>query len=389
MSDIDKSYYECKRCLYKCYQLIDMKKHLNKKYICKREFKSYDYDEDKLNELSLIRHYNYIKKIDNVCKNCNKIFLNSSNLNRHIKSYCKKTKNNHINNIEYDHTIEIDDDTNQKTDKNISISNKMNDINDPSIDSPIDSSIHSYIDMSIHSSIDTSIDPSNKTNDKIHEKNHSTNKNDITKKNKKIRTNMNNDKYINIENNYDKNYLTNIDTQNIDTQNNIDTLNNITNNITNNINLNIKLINSFDKDWNTEHIDEKTKLILLLNNSKFTSTLENILENEVNLNVLIDNTSNNGLVYMDNDIKHLTIKDIVKKIMEKLHKHINDFKNDVSKLNVNSNIIKSEIEVANEKYNEFNKSDEVQDHVKTCITSIYNKKKDDTVSVYKSIKQGY
>ena len=75
--------------------------------------------------------------------------------------------------------------------------------------------------------------------------------------------------------------------------------------------------------------------------------------------------------------------------MEKLHKHINDFKNDVSKLNVNSNIIKSEIEVANEKYNEFNKSDEVQDHVKTCITSIYNKKKDDTVSVYKSIKQGY
>lgn len=374
MSDIDKSYYECKRCLYKCYQLIDMKKHLNKKYICKREFKSYDYDEDKLIELSLIRHYNYKKKIDNVCKNCDKIFLNSSNLNRHIKSYCKKTKNNHINNIniDYDHNIEfnIDENTNHITDKNISIPNILNDVNDPSIDRPIDS-----------------IDSTNKTDDKTHENTH--NKNDITKKNKKIRTNMNNEKYINIENNYDKNYLTNIDTQNIDTQNNIDTLNNITNNITNNINLNIKLINSFDKDWNTEHIDEKMKLILLLNNSKFTSTLENILENEVNLNVLIDNTSNNGLVYIENDIKHLTIKDIVKKIMEKLHKHINDFKNDVSKLNVNSNIIKSEIEVANEKYNEFNKSDEVQDHVKTCITSIYNKKKDDTVSVYKSIKQGY
>ena len=34
-------------------KLIDMKKHLNKKTICKRELKSYDYDETKLSELSL------------------------------------------------------------------------------------------------------------------------------------------------------------------------------------------------------------------------------------------------------------------------------------------------------------------------------------------------
>ena len=61
MNNINKSYYECKRCFYKCYQLIDMKKHLNKKIICKRELKSYDYDEDKLSELSLIRHYNITK----------------------------------------------------------------------------------------------------------------------------------------------------------------------------------------------------------------------------------------------------------------------------------------------------------------------------------------
>lgn len=82
----------------------------------------------------------------------------------------------------------------------------------------------------------------------------------------------------------------------IDDKNNI--LNyNITNNITTNnytnniISVNINLINSFEENWNTTHIDDKTKCFLLLNNSKFTATLENILENEVNLNVLLDNTS--------------------------------------------------------------------------------------------------
>jgi len=292
MNDIHKSYYECKRCFYKCYKLFDIKNHLNKKTICKRELKSYDYEEDKILELSLVRHYN-ITKNDYKCKECGKPFLNSSNLNRHIKSYCKKIK---IDNIDKD----MSNDT-------------------PSL----------------------IIDSNNNSNNNSHN-----------------------------------------ETILIDTQN-------ITNNITNNISLNIKLLSPFDQEWNTEHIDEKTKLILLLNNSKFTSTLENILENEVNLNVLMDNTSNNGLVYIDNDIKHLAIKDIVKKIMEKLHKHINDFNNDVSKLNVNPSILTSELEVANKKYKEFNKYNEVQDHVKTCITDIYNKKKDDTVSTYKCIKQGY
>jgi hypothetical protein len=83
----------------------------------------------------------------------------------------------------------------------------------------------------------------------------------------------------------------NID-KNINGNNNID---NSINNITN-INFNINVIKSFDDDWSIDHLDNKDKLVLLLNNSKFTSTLENILENEVNLNVLIENNDNNGLV---------------------------------------------------------------------------------------------
>ena len=72
---IDNSYYECKRCFYKCYKLIDIKNHLNKKTICKRELKSFDYDETKLSELSLVRHYN-IEKNDYFVDIYNENFIN-------------------------------------------------------------------------------------------------------------------------------------------------------------------------------------------------------------------------------------------------------------------------------------------------------------------------
>ena len=224
-----KSYYECRRCFYKCYQLNDMKKHLNKKIICTRTIESFKFDgSDKdLYLLSLIRikHKEVIQKDDTKntkdiectedtsnskynCETCNKIFTTKSNLNRHLVKTCK----------------EIVEDS-----KNI----------------------------------------------------------------------------INI----------------------IDNSNNSNTNI---INLNINLVKSFNDDWSTDHINEKDKLVLLLNNSKFTTTLENILENEVNLNVLLDkNNYENGLVYNGDSIVNMNIKEIVKKTMEKLHNHLCNFNKDI------------------------------------------------------------
>jgi len=175
------------------------------------------------------------------------------------------------------------------------------------------------------------------------------------------------------------------------TINNID--NSTINNINNNISLNINLINSFDEIWNTNHIDNNKKLILLLNNSKFTSTLEDILENEVNLNVLIDNTTDNALVYDNKKLINMSIKDIVKKTMEKLLNHLNDFKNDIIEpnlYNIDKNIIDEQIKIAQNKYKDFNKDQDIQKCVNIFIKDIYNKKKDDTISNYNTInKLGY
>ena len=296
-----KSYYECKRCFYKCYQLNDMKKHLNKKIICTRTIESFKFEgSDKdLYLLSLIRIKNkeVIQKDDTediectesiegtegtsnskyTCETCNKIFTTKSNLNRHLIKTCK----------------EIVEDS-----KNI----------------------------------------------------------------------------INI----------------------IDNSNNSNNSNTNIINLNINLLKSFNDDWSTDHINEKDKLILLLNNSKFTTTLENILENEVNLNVLLDkNNYDNGLVYNGSSIVNMNIKEIVKKTMEKLHNHLCNFNKDIKNsniYNIDTKIIDNEIIAANNKYNDFKKNLTTQNNVNQYIKDIYDKKIDQTCKKYKEIaihKEGF
>lgn len=166
-------------------------------------------------------------------------------------------------------------------------------------------------------------------------------------------------------------------------------INNI-NNI-NNISININLLKSFDEDWDTSEIDINKKLILLLNNSKFTKTLEHILENEVNLNVIIDNTSHNGLVYKNKELVIMNIKDIVQKSMEKLHKHLCDFHKDVIDPNKNDitkntiNMLNNELQTVNEKYNDFKNNEQIKDTVNNFFTNIYNTKKETTIKKYDEI----
>jgi predicted CopG family antitoxin len=143
---------------------------------------------------------------------------------------------------------------------------------------------------------------------------------------------------------------------------------------------------NFDDNWNTSHIDDKQKILLLLKKFKFTSTLENILENEVNLNVLIDNTTNHGLICNNNKFEKMNIKDIVNKTMKKLLDSLNNFKNEICERNENNLdlcIIENEMNKANIKYEDFKKNKNSQNNVNDIIKNIYNKKKDNTYNICK------
>jgi hypothetical protein len=179
--------------------------------------------------------------------------------------------------------------------------------------------------------------------------------------------------------------------------NNINNINNVNNssinsiNSNNNINININITKSFDEQWDTSTFDNNKKLSLLFANSKFTKTLENILENQVNLNVLIDNTSDNGIVFNNNKFIKMNVKEIVKQTMDKLHKHLIEFHSDIfysNNIDIDKECIdfKRNLKNINTKYSDFTKSKDTQHIVNKYITDIFNKKKDNTIDF---IENGY
>ena len=58
----------------------------------------------------------------------------------------------------------------------------------------------------------------------------------------------------------------------------------------------------------------------------YTSLLEEILKNEINLNVIIDKDDDSSIVYKNNIDKYINIKSkyIVSNTMDKLNKHLMD-----------------------------------------------------------------
>jgi len=87
------SYFECKRCSYKCNQKVNMIRHFNRKNLCIKKNEVINYDNNELYKKSLERIYtnNIIQKSDkiNVCDNCNNFFHTKYALNNHIKIHCK------------------------------------------------------------------------------------------------------------------------------------------------------------------------------------------------------------------------------------------------------------------------------------------------------------
>ena len=285
-----RSYFECKRCFYKCYQKNDMIKHLNKKNICERSVDSLNIKDEDIVSLSLIRIKNDdINNNDLKCKLCKKVFSTKNSLLRH----------------------------NEKREEFL-LSNK------------------------------------GRNPCKSLDENNCVNKDDGDEK---LTQNITN--YIN---------------------NNINT--------TNIINLNINILRSFDEEWDDSKIDDKSKIILLLEDSKYTKTLENLLENDINLNVLIDNDGDTGLIYKKNNFEIMNIKDIVEKSMEKIYNQLNKFHREIeanNEYNIKKDYLDEEKKNIEDKYINYKLNDDTKDKVINFIKNIYNKKKDETLKICNDI----
>lgn len=164
---------------------------------------------------------------------------------------------------------------------------------------------------------------------------------------------------------------------------------NVNNNIINNINVYRPI--SFDNDWNSEHLTNEEKNLLIISMVKYTKTLEYLLKNKSNHNVLIDKETNSGLIYKNNNIEKISIDEICNQSFDKLYNHLNSFYKDSIDINVGSvdpeyiDIQKKSMKI---KYLNY-KSDENNDKylANNSMIEIFNQVKDETLENFNKIER--
>ena len=364
------SYYECKRCRHITKQKIEMIRHLNRKNKCVRTIDSYNYLDNELEEMSLIRHSNKNNLIDSktICTPINKKFdkqnnfiinkneskikneiENKKNIDKIINEYDLNTKEN-IEIIHNDNIKIIDQNKN-----NIVIDNLKDQLNDNISENIKDNQQNT--------------NESNFTCDicfKIFTRKYNLNRHKKKCSPVKINNNM-------IDSKYTENKTTN-------------NFNTINNNYNKNLFVNLNL-EPFDNDWDVSRITKFTRHSILLSKIMYSNLLDNILQNEKNLNVVIEKETNTGIVYKNNVDKFITMnmQDIIDKSMEKLNKHLKDFYAESLKDDefvIMDKIFQDQIVNIENKYNEFKNNDEIKKKVEEFITQIYDKKKENALKLY-------
>ena len=330
------SYYLCRRCFYKTNQKSDIRRHLNRQKRCEKNVQSLFISDEELNELSLIKLKAEKVKIDLTAHKCtqNDDF---STLTAH------KIENNPI-----DDEIKIE---------HINIDNISNEDYEENTKNNIISLLSEQDDLKL------SCPTCNKNFTRT----------SSLKRHQQIYC-----KKILVENNT--------------------TLHNTTNNMTTNNILNINLnidnkitkITPFDEDWDVSKIDNQTKQALLMSSIKFTKTMEKILENDANMNVLIEKEKNSGIIYKnDNEqFKEMGLTEIMDKSMKKLYKHLKQFYDEIkddNEYNICNQYLDQEKTMIDNKYEEYQKNHDTQKIVQDHLISLYDKNKEKTLSNYKNI----
>ena len=199
-----------------------------------------------------------------------------------------------------------------------------------------------------------------------------------------------------------KNCVKTINSNNLNDKNNININNNNNTNNTNNntinniLNINFNIDNKtnkiipFDEDWDISNIDNETKQLLLMSSIKFTKTMEKILENDANLNILIEKEKNLGSVYKNDteNFKEMNINDIIDKSMTKLYKHLKQFYDEIKEDNeykICSDYLDNEKTIIDNKYDEYQNNENTQKIVQNHLIDLYDKNKEKALNNYKNI----
>jgi hypothetical protein len=184
--------------------------------------------------------------------------------------------------------------------------------------------------------------------------------------------------------NNDSHNTINNDSHNTINNDSHDTINNITN-----ITLNIQTPISFNENWDLSKISEfEKKFEILCSDIMYTTLLNKIFENKVNLNVVVDKQKNVGFVYKNDDEKYvkMNLDDITENSMEKLHNNLLEINNEVKKGESHKNISEFNEKRIKNKLTDYKKTPDTKKKVNEFIAEMFDKKKEDAFDISKNIQ---
>ena len=140
---------------------------------------------------------------------------------------------------------------------------------------------------------------------------------------------------------------------------------------------------SFDEDWDLSKIDASTIQSILLSNVMYTKLLEEIFKTDLNLNVIIEDETNSGLVYKNDTDKYVNmkIKDITKNSMNKLNKQLINLHSNLDNIILDEYLKKIKLLIDSKYENYIKNKNNIQENVDNCIINIYNEVKDDAINL--------
>ena len=147
----------------------------------------------------------------------------------------------------------------------------------------------------------------------------------------------------------------------------------------------------FDNNWDISKIlDEEKKYLICYSTTKYSELLKYILKNENNLNVIIEDDTETGIIYKNRIDCYVTMTkaEIIDQVIFKLNHQINIICAEVEKNNeiflLNEKIIK-EREYINKRYDDYLKNIQVKVEVSNIICEILNYRKDTAIKIMNNI----
>jgi hypothetical protein len=140
----------------------------------------------------------------------------------------------------------------------------------------------------------------------------------------------------------------------------------------------------FDQEWDLSNIDHQKKLLLFLSDNKYSNTMEEILKNDKNKNVLFDDDNDSGLVFQNDKFINMASDEIIIKMIYKLYNHLNTFYNEIKNNDyINCDLDKHK-DTLEEKYNDFNENKHhiTKEVVKNILVDIFHNNKENIIKQF-------